>query len=168
MEEKNDKKIKELKKKIKKDRKELKKLGADLDGLDVRDKEKDVEKLEEKKIMTDNCIFCKIVKGEVDSKKVYVDDNFIGILDISPVSEGHTLIIPKKHYETLLDMPNTLGNELVEAIKKVALDLIKKGKAEGFNIVQSNYSVAQQEVPHLHFHIIPRKKQDGLNYHFGK
>lgn len=163
MEENNKKKVKELKKKIKKDRKELSRLGADLDEIDVQDNKK-----EEEKSVKKDCIFCKIVNGEAKAEKVYEDDNFIGILDISPVSEGHTLVIPKKHYETVLDMPNTLGNELVEAIKKVALDLIKKGNAEGFNVVQSNYSVAQQEVPHLHFHIVPRKNGDNLNYHFGK
>lgn len=147
------KKMKELKKELKKDGKMLKKFGYDLE-----------EKNEEDKSANPDCIFCKIVKGEIESEKVYEDDNFIGFFDIRPVSEGHTLIIPKKHYETILDMPNTVGNELVEALKKVALDLINKGKAEGFNIVQSNYRVAQQEVPHLHFHIIPRRKGDGLVY----
>jgi histidine triad (HIT) family protein len=118
--------------------------------------------------MEENCIFCKILKGELESKPVYDDDNFIGILDINPISEGHTLIIPKKHYETILDMPSSLGSELLDAIKKVGLKLIEEGKAEGFNVVQSNNKVAQQEVPHLHFHIIPRKKDDGLKYHFGE
>lgn len=109
-----------------------------------------------------DCIFCKIVKGEIPAEKVYEDDNFIGILDIKPFSEGHTLVIPKKHFETILDMPNTLGNELIETVKNVSLKLIKEGKAEGFNILQSNYKVAQQEVPHAHFHVIPRKANDGM------
>lgn len=114
----------------------------------------------------EDCIFCKIVKGEIESKKVFDDENFFGILDINPVSEGHTLIIPKKHFETILDMPNTLGNELTEAIKNVSLKLIGERKAEGFNVMQSNYPVAQQDVPHLHFHIVPRKKGDGLKCRF--
>jgi len=114
----------------------------------------------------DDCIFCKIVKGEIKSDLVYEDDNFIGILDINPVSEGHTLIIPKNHYKTILDMPNSLGNELIEVIKKISLKLIKEGKAEGFNVVQSNEKVAQQEVFHLHFHIIPRNKGDGIKIKF--
>jgi len=109
-----------------------------------------------------DCIFCKIVNGEIKTDLVYDDDNFIGFLDISPKAPGHTLIIPKKHYKTLLDMPNTLGTELLEAVKKVSLDLIKSGKAEGFNLIVNNGETAGQVVPHLHLHIIPRKHGDGL------
>ena len=65
----------------------------------------------------EDCIFCKIAKKEIKTNIVYEDDNFIAFLDVNPRAEGHTLIIPKKHYKTLLDMPNTLGNELIEAIK---------------------------------------------------
>ena len=112
--------------------------------------------------MTENCIFCKIVKEEIESEKVYGDDNFIGILDIDPKAEGHTLIIPKNHYATLLDMPNSLGNEFIEAIKKVALKLIDEKKAEGFNVLINNFEIGGQLVPHLHAHIIPRKKDDRI------
>ena len=115
----------------------------------------------------EDCIFCKIAKGEIPAKRIYENDNFFCILDISPVTEGHTLVIPKKHFETILDIPNNLGPELLECIKKISLDLINKGKAEGFNVIQSNYEVAQQEVPHAHFHIIPRKKGDKKNWKFG-
>ena len=108
------------------------------------------------------CIFCKIVNGEVPSTKVYEDDNFIGILDINQVAEGKTLLIPKKHYKTLLDMPNSLGNEMLESVKKIALKLIDEGKAEGFNLLMNNFEVAGQVVPHAHIHILPRKKGDGL------
>ena len=113
--------------------------------------------------MEDNdCIFCKIIAGEIPSKKVYEDDNFIGILDINPVAEGKTLLISKKHYKTLLDMPSSLGNEMLDAIKKISLKLIDEGKAEGFNILINNFEVAGQVVPHTHIHILPRKKGDGL------
>ena len=111
--------------------------------------------------MKEDCIFCKIVTGEIPSTKVFESENFIGILDIKPLTEGHTLVISKKHYETILDMPLSLSQELIDVIKKISLCLINTGKAKGFNIVQSNKSVAQQEIPHLHFHIIPRKKGDG-------
>jgi len=110
----------------------------------------------------DNCIFCKIVAGEIPSKKVYEDDNFIGFLDINQAVDGKTLVIPKKHYKTLLDMPSSLGNEMLEAVKKVALKLIDEGKAEGFNVLMNNFEVAGQVVPHAHIHILPRKKDDGL------
>ncbi len=113
-----------------------------------------------------DCIFCKIVKGEIPSTKVYESNNFIGILDINPISEWHTLVIPKKHFNTILDLPNSLGMELIEAIKTISLKFIENWKMEGFNVFQSNYKCAQQEVPHLHFHIVPRKKGDKLNLRF--
>lgn len=116
--------------------------------------------------MEEECVFCKIISGEISSQKVFENTNFIGILDVHPISEGHTLLIPKKHYETILDMPPNLGDDLVEAIKKIANDLINREKAEGFNVIQSNKRVAQQDVLHLHFHIVPRKKGDGLKWRF--
>jgi len=109
-----------------------------------------------------DCIFCKIIKGEKEATKTYEDENFIGILDINPRAEGHTLIIPKKHFRNLLDLPTTLGNELLDAIKKVSLKLIEEGKAEGVNVLTANEPAAQQDVLHTHVHIIPRKKDDGL------
>lgn len=113
--------------------------------------------------MEEDCIFCKIVEGKLPSEKVYESENFICIRDKSPFTEGHTLIIPKKHFKTVLDIPNSLGPELLENIKKVSLKLIEEGKGKGFNIIQSNYEVAQQEIPHAHFHIIPRKEDDGVD-----
>lgn len=109
-----------------------------------------------------NCIFCKIVSGEIPATKVYEDKNFIGILDANPRAEGHTLIIPKQHFKNFLDLPVSLGNEMLEAIKKISADLINQGKAEGFNIISNNFEVAGQLVPHAHIHIIPRKQGDGL------
>ena len=113
-----------------------------------------------------DCIFCKIARKEIPSEFVYENDNFFAILDIHPIAEGHTLIIPKKHFINILDMPASMGEELISAIKDVSSELIKNGKAEGFNVLQSNEKVAQQEVFHLHFHIIPRKKNDGLKCRF--
>jgi histidine triad (HIT) family protein len=110
----------------------------------------------------EECLFCKIAKGEIPCEKVYEDDNFISILDINPETEGHTLVIPKKHFETILDTPNTLGNEFLEAIKNTALKLIEKYKAEGFNLVFNNFKIAGQEVEHVHAHIMLRKSGDGM------
>ena len=109
-----------------------------------------------------NCLFCKIVKGEIPCNKVYEDDNFIGILDIHPKAEGHTLLVPKSHFKTFLDIPNTLGNEILEAAKNIGLGLIKQGKGEAFNVFVNNGDVAGQVVMHAHIHVIPRKKGDGL------
>ena len=112
--------------------------------------------------MVEDCLFCKIVKREIKSDFVYEDDNFIAILDIKPKSSGHTLIIPKKHFRNILDMPSSMGNELLGVIKEISLKLIKEGKAEGVNVIINNESAAGQVVFHSHFHIIPRKIGDGL------
>jgi histidine triad (HIT) family protein len=112
--------------------------------------------------MDKDCIFCKIVNKEIKSEFVYEDDKFIAILDLHPKSIGHTLIIPKDHFRNLLDMPETLGPELLVAIKEVSLKLIKDGKGEGVNVIVNNEPSAGQVVMHSHVHIIPRKNGDGL------
>ncbi len=116
--------------------------------------------------MESNCIFCKIIKGEIPSDKILESENFVGILDISPVSKGHALIISKEHYTTVLDMPNELGNELIELVKKRGKEWVSQKEGNGFNLVQSNFESAQQEVPHLHFHLVPRSEGDGLRYRY--
>jgi histidine triad (HIT) family protein len=73
---------------------------------------------------TKNCVFCKIAKGQIKSEKVAESDNFFAIYDVRPKTNGHTLIIPKKHFVTLLDIPNKLGNEMLEFTKKVAGKLL--------------------------------------------
>jgi histidine triad (HIT) family protein len=112
--------------------------------------------------MLEECVFCNIANGKVKSEKVYDDDNFIGILDNNPRVEGHTLIIPKKHFRNLLDLPTSMGNELLEAIKKVSLKLIEDGKGDGVNVLSNNEEVAGQLVMHTHIHIIPRKNNDNF------
>lgn len=105
-----------------------------------------------------DCIFCKIAKGEIKADKVADEENFIVINDANPVSSGHCLIIPKKHYETVFDLPASLGGELLSIAKKQGLRLIKEGKAEGIKLVSNNYEAAGQIVKHFHLHIIPEKK----------
>jgi histidine triad (HIT) family protein len=109
-----------------------------------------------------NCIFCKIAKGEIPVEKVKESENFFAIRDKNPRTEGHTLVIPKKHFVTALDIPNKLGSELLKIIKDVASDLMDKKLGDGFNILQNNLEVAGQVVMHAHFHIIPRKENDGV------
>ena len=110
----------------------------------------------------DECIFCKLAKGEMPSEKITETDNFFAIRDINPVSEGHSLIIPKKHFVTLLDIPNNLGKELLEITKKVSDEMLEKKLGDGFNLIMNNLKVAGQLVMHAHIHIIPRKENDGL------
>lgn len=96
--------------------------------------------------------------GEIPVDKIYENDNFFSIPDKNQQVEGHTLVISKKHYETVLDLPSTLGMELLDCIKKTSAKLINKHKSEGFNIVQNNFETAGQVVKHVHFHILPRRK----------
>jgi histidine triad (HIT) family protein len=110
----------------------------------------------------DDCIFCKIARGDISNKRVYEDDNFFAILDINPKAEGHTLLIPKKHFKNILDMPSSLAGEMIDAVKKIGLRLVEEGRSEGFNLCVNTGESAGQTVNHFHLHIIPRKKGDGL------
>jgi len=115
------------------------------------------EKTKEKQ-KTEDCIFCKIARGEIKGDVIADEDNFIVMNDIDQSILGHCLVIPKKHYETILDMPATLGTELVDIAKKQSLRLIKEGKAEGIKLVNNNYEASGQFIKHFHLHIIPEKK----------
>jgi len=110
----------------------------------------------------DECIFCKIVKGEIPSEKVFENKKFLAFLDIGPVNKGHTLVIPKKHYKNLFDMPEEELKGYIEAIQKVSKAIIKAVNADGISINMSNEPAAGQVVMHAHFHLIPRLKGDGL------
>ena len=114
--------------------------------------------------MMEDCIFCKIAKGEIPSGKVYEDEKVFAFMDIAPISKGHVLVIPKEHHKDLLDMPNDLLAELAKTTKKIAKAVVKAAKADGFNIGQNNGSVAGQAVFHFHLHIIPRFEGDGLKH----
>ncbi|MGB9929579.1 MAG: HIT family protein [Methanosarcina sp.] len=111
--------------------------------------------------MTENCLFCKIISGEIPSKKVYEDDTVFAFLDIHPASEGHTLVAPKKHYSNFTDMSAEDVASLFEAARKITAAVEKAFSAQGSNIGINNGEVAGQEVPHVHVHVIPRKKGDG-------
>ena len=105
-----------------------------------------------------DCVFCKIAAGKVDANIQEDAENFVVFDDANPVAEGHCLVVPKKHYETIFDMPTTLGGELVSLAKKHGLRLIKEKKADGVKLVTNNYPPAGQVVPHFHLHVIPHKE----------
>jgi len=117
--------------------------------------------MEEEKI--NDCIFCKIAKKEIKVDILEENDNFIAFPDANPITGGHTLIIPKKHFLNILDLPSSLGTELLSIIKKVSEEKLKEG-FEGFNIFMNNLPEAGQVVMHAHIHIIPRKKGDGIKF----
>lgn len=109
-----------------------------------------------------DCIFCRIIKGEVPCTKIYEDNHVFAFLDIRPAGKkgGHTLVMPKKHYELITDVPEDTLAKLVVIVKKISAVLMKD--SEGVNIVQNNKKAAGQFVPHVHFHVIPRVKNDGI------
>jgi histidine triad (HIT) family protein len=109
-----------------------------------------------------DCVFCKIISGDIKAEIIAEEDNFIIMNDKFPKTKGHCLIIPKKHYTTLLDIPSSLGTELISLVKKQGLRLMKENKSEGFNLIQNNFSAAGQVVMHAHFHVIPRKAGDSV------
>ncbi len=105
-------------------------------------------------------IFCKIAIKEVNADIIYESENFITIPDIHPRTPGHSIILTKKHYTNLMDMPASLGSEMLDVIKKVFEIRAKEGY-EGFNIVANNFPAAGQAVMHAHIHLLPRKASDG-------
>ena len=109
-----------------------------------------------------DCIFCKIVKKEIPGSILYEDAGSLAFLDINPLNKGHALVIPKKHYETMMEMPETELAELARVVRKVAIAVKKATGAPGINITQNNGRAAEQLVPHAHFHIIPRLEGDGI------
>lgn len=109
-----------------------------------------------------NCIFCKILNGEIPSNKVFENDNFIAILDAFPASEGHTLVIPKKHYENIFEIDEDTLKEGYAIAKKIANSIKKSLSVEDINILQNNGALAGQTVNHFHIHIIPRKENDKI------
>ena len=115
----------------------------------------------------ENCIFCKIIKGELPSTKVYEDADVLGFLDIKPVNPGHTLVIPKKHYTNIHDMPDELVGKVAVAAKKVADAILKVG-AKGVNIGMNNGEAAGQIVFHAHVHVMPRYGKDTFSLWVGK
>ena len=115
----------------------------------------------------EDCIFCKIVKGQEQSTIVYEDEHSLAFLDIHPLNLGHTLIIPKKHYPGMGEMPLDEVGRLFVSVAKVMRGVRRATKANGMNIGQSNGRAASQEVFHMHVHIIPRfdnDSQGGLTF----
>ncbi|MDC0335782.1 HIT family protein [Pseudodesulfovibrio sp.] len=109
-----------------------------------------------------DCIFCKIVAGDIPSAKVFESETCLAFLDIAPVNAGHTLVLTKGHYPTLMDLPAELGSDLTDTLSKVGKAVMEATGADGLNLMQNNYEAAGQLVHHAHFHLIPRHSDDGL------
>lgn len=115
------------------------------------------------------CVFCEIVKGNIPSSKVYEDDSYLAILDLSQTTLGHTLVMPKKHYDNFLQMNSKEAGELMAVVNTVANKVVKKLGASGCNILNNTNEVAGQTVMHTHVHIIPRySKDDSIKFEFSE
>lgn len=109
-----------------------------------------------------DCIFCKIVVGEVPSEKIYENENVIAFLDISPITKGHVLVVTKGHYKDLRDAPADVICNVMKVVKWIAPEIVTAMGADGFNVGINNGKVSGQVVFHLHVHIIPRYENDNL------
>lgn len=112
------------------------------------------------------CIFCKISKGELPAKIIYDSQDVMAFLDIKPANPGHVLVIPKQHYQFIFQIPTALNIKIMELIKVISKTQMKVLNAQGINILQNNGSVAGQLIPHAHFHLIPRFEKDKIVFHW--
>ena len=104
----------------------------------------------------ESCIFCKIIEGKIPSNTIYEDEDFKVILDISPASKGHALLLPKEHYADIYEIDEDVLGRAMKLAKKLAIHMTEVLDCEGFNILQNNHEVAGQTVFHFHMHLIPR------------
>lgn len=111
----------------------------------------------------ENCIFCKILAGEIPSTAVYEDDDFKAILDVNPAAQGHVIILPKNHAANIYELPDEDASKIMIVAKKIATAIEKAYHCDGVNILQNNGEAAGQTVFHLHVHVIPRFKGDTVN-----
>ena len=110
-----------------------------------------------------DCIFCKILSGEIPSYKIYETDKAYAFLDIACDAVGHTLVIPKKHFASILDCDADYLDAVIEAVKRISRHYVEDCGYDGVNVFNASGAAAEQSVFHLHFHIVPRKDGDGMS-----
>ncbi len=113
-----------------------------------------------------NCLFCKIVAGEIPCMTLLEDQAALAFLDIGPLAEGHILLIPRDHYVTVDQMPAAVAGSVLRHVPALGKAVRAAVNCEGFNVLQNNGSVAHQVVPHVHFHIIPRNRGDEFHFNW--
>ena len=117
--------------------------------------------------LDDNCIFCKIVRGEIPSFKVFEDDQVFAFMDINPIQPGHSLVIPKFHTENIFEAPGEWTAVTINGIQRLARAVNKTLEPDGINILQANGPGAAQSVFHLHMHVVPRTMNDDMKMNWG-
>ncbi|MGD0029135.1 MAG: HIT domain-containing protein [Candidatus Bathyarchaeia archaeon] len=105
--------------------------------------------------MTENCVFCRIARGNAYASRIYEDKDVMAFLDARPVNEGHTLVISRKHYENVFEIPDEQLANVFKVVKKVAAAVMKSEESEGIRILQNNGEAANQVIFHFHVHVIP-------------
>ena len=116
--------------------------------------------------MDQDCVFCKIVAGELPSCKLFEDDETLAFMDIGPIVKGHTLVIPKAHHNPITDIPLPLLCKVVAVVQRIARAQMEALDADGVNIHQANGRAAGQVVSHLHFHVVPRFVSDNHSWNW--
>jgi len=111
-----------------------------------------------------NCIFCEIAAGKAPVEIIYEDENVLSFLDIKPLNIGHTLVIPKRHYENYLDLPADELRNITLISQKIAAKIVKAFEPDGFNIIVNSGKAAGQSIFHFHYHIIPRYSDDKVKF----
>lgn len=112
------------------------------------------------KMKDDNCIFCKLANGQIPTNSIYEDDDFNVILDASPATKGHALILPKEHYANIFKIDEEILGKAAKLAKKIMIKEKDNLKCDGYNLLQNNGEVAGQTVFHFHMHLIPRYESD--------
>ena len=113
--------------------------------------------------MTD-CVFCKIISGEIPAEKLFENNHAIAVLDINPIHFGHALILPKQHCSDFLDLPDDTFHSIPQAAKVVTQALVQSLQLEGYNLFSNNGTIAGQSVFHFHLHVTPRYRDDNIHF----
>lgn len=118
--------------------------------------------------MQENCIFCKIIAGEIPSATIYEDGEFKVIMDISPAAKGHAILLSKKHYANLFALEDETASKALIVARKVAKAIMEEFHCDGLNVLQNNGEAAGQTVFHFHIHLIPRYNNDKVNVNWAQ
>lgn len=113
-----------------------------------------------------SCLFCKIIAGHIPATKLYEDSRVLAFMDIGPIIKGHALVVPKTHYDPLMETPDDVLADLIAVVRRIARAQVAGLGADGINVTQANGPSAGQAVAHIHFHVIPRFSHDGNHWNW--
>ena len=111
----------------------------------------------------ENCVFCKIVAQNAPANIIFEDEHVLALVPLEKVSQGHTLLITKMHFDNIFDIEEVVFSHLAQVMKRLSIRLVEENQASGINLLNANGKDAQQSVSHFHFHLVPRFPSDGLD-----